>query len=82
MDGIDVLILKQMAAQLNFTVKYLPFKNWGKLMPNGSWVNGMVSVIASGEADVAMGFLEQTSFIYKHMDFGPSYSMVNRSYIK
>ncbi|XP_071549103.1 glutamate receptor 3-like [Panulirus ornatus] len=45
-------LMEEMGRRLNFTSSLIPTEGFGSLTRSGSW-NGMVGVIASGEADVA-----------------------------
>ncbi|KAG7177713.1 Glutamate receptor ionotropic, delta-2-like 18 [Homarus americanus] len=45
-------VIQEMQLRLNFTPELIPTSGFGSLTPNGSW-NGMVGVIAKGEAEVA-----------------------------
>lgn len=76
-DGIEVLIVKEMACCMNLTVKFLVFNNWGTLTDNGSWAeDGLGSAVTKEEVDLAIGFVPQNFILYKTIDFGPSLTRV------
>lgn len=75
--GLDYLMVEQMAIQFNFTTKYLLFNDWGLLLDNGTWTEGLMSAMLQGRVDIAIGNILQASFIHECMDFGPSFSNVS-----
>lgn len=71
-DGIEVLMVKELARQLNFTPKFLSYKQWGYLSDDGTWKQGLGEIMQKRKAEIAIANIWQIPSLYAIVDFSPT----------
>lgn len=71
-DGIEVLLVKELARQLNFTPKFLSYKQWGYLSDDGTWTQGLGEIMQKRKAEIAIANIWQIPSLYASVDFSPT----------
>ncbi|XP_054264671.1 glutamate receptor-like [Macrosteles quadrilineatus] len=80
-DGIEILLFRQLCQQLNFTVSYSVFYNWGEVGSDGVWQSGVGQAMQQGKTRIAVANIWEFSSLHKIMDFGPTITKASLGFI-
>ncbi|KAG8244767.1 hypothetical protein J6590_015307 [Homalodisca vitripennis] len=79
--GTDILLFDELAQQLNFTIQYNQYTNWGHTLANGSWGSGIGKAMQENREDVAVAHIWQIPSLFTVMDFGPSINLIKFGFL-